>query len=302
MNSPASAQIGGTPGAFSRMGFSPRGIAMGNAMSSVTSGGTAGYYNPALLPWGEGRHGGAAMGILALDRRLNFLSATLPVPPSAGISIGLINAGVSNIDGRDSDGEPTGALTTSENEVFLGFGIKFPAAFSVGVTLKLFYYHLYTDVSSSTIGIDAGALYAPDPSLRFALVVRDFSSKYRWDTTPLYGQSGTTGEDYFPRLIIAGGSWSLPDRLGEVAAELEVSSVSTTIARAGVEIHVVPEFTLRAGVDRIDIRESGNGLKPAGGFTVRKDLGGWTPELSYTLVAEPFAPSSMHLIGISAEF
>ncbi len=44
----AFAQLGGLPGAFARMGFSARGISMGNAMSSVTTGDVMGYYNPAL--------------------------------------------------------------------------------------------------------------------------------------------------------------------------------------------------------------------------------------------------------------
>ena len=137
-----SAQLGGTPGAFSRMGFGARGIGMGNAMTAVTTGDIVGYYNPALLSWSEYRHASASFGILSLDRHLNFLSYSQPLQPNAGISAGIINAGVSNIDGRDADGEPTGPLKTSENEIFLSFSNRFKSGFSLGITIKFLYHQL----------------------------------------------------------------------------------------------------------------------------------------------------------------
>jgi hypothetical protein len=69
-----------------------------------------------------------------------------------------------------------------------------------------------------------------------------------------------------------------------------------------MDTDILPELSFRAGVDRVDLKEKGNGVRPAAGFTVRTDAGGWTPELSYTFVAEPFASSAMHLIGISVRF
>jgi hypothetical protein len=65
---PAGAQIGGEPGAFSRLGFGARGMAMGNAMAAVTGGDVVAYYNPALLPSVDYRHASASFGILSLDR------------------------------------------------------------------------------------------------------------------------------------------------------------------------------------------------------------------------------------------
>ena len=41
------AQNGGFAGASTRLGYSARGLAMGNAMSAVTSEGAFSYYNPA---------------------------------------------------------------------------------------------------------------------------------------------------------------------------------------------------------------------------------------------------------------
>lgn len=295
-------ELGAQPGAFSRMGFGARGIGMGNAMVATTTGDITGYYNPALIPLMERRHVSATMGILSLDRRLNFLGASLPLPPSAGLSIGLINSGVSDIDGRDSDGRPTGPLQTSENQAFLSFGLKFKPGFSLGLNLKLYYYHLYTDISSTTVGIDIGAAYPLTEEITLGLAVRDINSKYKWDTSTLYGQNGQSSEDPFPRLYIFGASYCLPGGVGRISAELERSNPGTTILRAGVEVTPLPELSVRAGLDRADLAETGNGVRPTLGFTLQREFGVWVPAINYAFVLEPFAPSGMHLVSVSATF
>jgi hypothetical protein len=296
------AQLGGQPGSFARMGFGARGMAMGNAMSAIPTGELASYYNPALLPFGTTRSGSASMGILSLDRSLNFLSFAMPLPPKAGVAISVINAGVSNIDGRDSDGEQTGALRTSENLAFLGFAIRFSPVFSAGVNVKLHYYHLYTDVTSTTVGFDLGMFYMVTPEIGAAVTARNVNSRYKWDTGTLLGQSGQTSDISFPQLYTVGLSYQLADSLGVVDAELEFSNKSTILARAGVELTILPEFSARAGVDRIDLQEQGNGIKPSVGFTFRKPLGGWSPAVHYAFIIEPFSPADMHIITVSVAF
>jgi hypothetical protein len=298
----AAAQIGGEPGAFARLGFGARGMAMGNAMAAVASGDIVAYYNPALTPSASYRQASASFGILSLDRRLNFVSFTQPLRPKAGISIGLINAGVTQIDGRDSDGRQTGALRTSENQVFLGFAVRPTDNLQVGVALKLYYYQLYTDVSSTTVGIDFGALYRAGSGVTVALTVRDINSRYKWDTSTLFGQNGQTTEDAFPLLITGAVAYVLPDSIALISAEIEGSNRSTLIARAGLEVPLVPEFTVRAGIDRVDIKDSGNGVRPSFGFTARTSIGSWTPAVHYALVLEPFSPSPLHMISLSVAF
>jgi hypothetical protein len=295
-------QIGGTPGAFSRMGFGARGAGMGNAMSAVLTGDLVSYYNPALLPWANERQVSVSYGILSLDRTLNFVNFTTALRPSAGVSLGLINAGVSNIDGRDANGNQTGPLRTSENLVFLGFGNRFPGGFSLGLNIKLLYYRLYTDVSSTTVGIDAGAILPLNNSLTLSATVRDINSKYKWDTSTLYAQEGKTSEDAFPMLYTVGAAYILPDTLGLVSAEIELSDQKTFIGRFGVEVPLVPEVSVRGGIDRIDLKEKGNGIKPSLGFSASKELQGWTPSVNYAYVFEPFSPQGMHLVSVSVRF
>ncbi len=298
----AFAQLGGSPGAYARMGFGARGIGMGNAMSAVQSGEIVGFYNPALLPGAEFRDVSASFGVLSLDRKLNFLSFTQALPPDAGLSVGIINSGVTDIDGRDGDGRPTGPLSTSENQVFLGFGLRTKFHLSLGVNLKLLYYHLYTDMTSSTVGIDVGVSYPLTPALRVGATVRDIGSKYKWDSSPVLGQSGSTSEDDFPNLYTVGAAYQLPDSIGTVSAEMEASSASTLLARAGAEVVLIPALAVRAGVDRIDLKDKGNGVKPTAGFSLRTSVGDLTPVLNYAFVLEPFSPSGIHLISLSLIF
>ena len=298
----SAAQVGGQPGAYSRMGFGARGMGMGNAMTAVTTGDIVGYYNPALAAWTGTRHATASFGILSLDRTLNFLEYTQSVPPFAGISAGIINSGVSAIDGRDSDGEQTGPLRTSENQILLGFAVKIKGKFSVGLNFKFQSYHLYTDLTSTTVGMDLGVLYTPLEALSVGFTARDITSKYKWDTAPLYGTAGSTSVDEFPRIYALGAAYQLPDSIGLISADVEFINPGTTLLRAGVEVPVIPELALRAGIDRIDLKEEGMGVRPAFGFTLRNDFDGWTPALNYAFILEPFSPSGMHMISLAVTF
>ena len=300
--STAFSQIGGAPGSYSRMGFGARGMAMGNAMTAVISGDVTGYYNPAVIPLAAYRNVTGSFGLLSLDRSLNFLGFTQTLPPDAGLSVGLINAGVSNIDGRDADGEQTGLMKTSEDQVFLGFGLKFRSGFSVGLNLKILYYHLYTDLTTVTAGLDFGVLYRVNDALSLGLTLKDVNSKYKWDSTPLYADLGTTSQDNFPLLAAVGAAYFLPDSVALLSADVEFSNVNTRMLRAGAEVPLIPELTLRAGVDRIDLKEKGTGASPAFGFTVTKGLPGWTPSVTYVFILEPFAPTGMHIITLGVIF
>ncbi len=291
------------------MGFGAEGMGMANALTAVSHGDVFGYYNPAVLPYAEHKTVSASFGILALDRRLNFLSYSQSLPPDAGIAIAIINSGVSNIDGRDSDGEPTGPLRTSENQVMLSFANRFKAGFSAGINLKLLHYHIYTDINSLTVGVDLGVLVPVTNDFTLAATVRDINSKYKWDTTKLYGQQGNSTTDEFPVLYTLGASYSIPGDMGAIAVDVELSNQETFIVRSGVEVHLLPEVTIRGGIDRIDLKEKGNGIRPTAGLTLRTNPGDSIPlvnpesvAFSYAYVFEPFSTSGIHMISLSIRF
>jgi len=302
LSAPANSQLGGKPGAFSRMGFGARGVGMGNALTAVTTGDLVGYYNPAALPFGQYRTAAASFAFLSLDRTLNFINYSQPLYPDAGLSAGIINAGVSDIDGRDSDGEPTGPLRTSENQLFLSFGLRLRSGFSLGINLKFYYYQLYTDVSSTTVGIDIGALVPVNESLTLGATIGDINSKYKWDTRAIFSDRGNSTVDQFPTLYTIGAAYKVSDSLLLISADLQASDQKTLTVRVGIEVPLVPEVTFRAGIDRIDLKEKGKGVNPTFGFTGRKGLGEWVPAVHYVFAMEPFSSSAMHMISLSVQF
>ena len=210
---PKFSKISSLPGAFSRIGFGARGIGMGNAMSSIIEGNLVSYYNPALIVYQENNSFQTSYSFLSLDRSLNFLNFTRrfefysakdslienPKPrATAGISVGIINAGVSKIDGRDNQGIKTGDLSTSENQFFLGLANKFSDKLSIGIAIKFYYYKLYEEINTNSVGIDVGALYRVNEQWNVSLMISDINSKYKWDTSPVYELQGSTTEDKFP--------------------------------------------------------------------------------------------------------
>src|ERR1051326_1655653 len=299
----AHAQDAGTAGAFARMGFGARGMGMGNTLTAVTTGDISTYYNPALSAFAEHRTASATFGVLSLDRSLNFLSYTQSVQPTGGISLGLINAGVSNIDGSDGDGVHTENYSTFENQIFLAFSNRVGDDISLGASIKVYYSKLFDEVKSTTVGFDIGGAVRITDQLSGGAVLQDINSKYKWDTKAIYGPSqAKTTEDKFPTLRRIGLAFSLPTHTGVLTAECENSSQGTTILRFGAEYARGEAFTVRGGLDRLDFSDDATGAKPTFGFSVKNSFNGWMPELNYAFVFESFAPHGMHIITLSAVF
>jgi opacity protein-like surface antigen len=307
---PQFSRISSMPGAFSRMGFGARGIGMGNAMSAVTEGNLVSYYNPALSAFQNGNLFQTSYSFLALDRSLNFLSFTKRFDlsknkeqkRSAGISLGIINSGVGNIDGRDNEGVQTENLSTSENQFFIGFANRFSAKLSIGISAKFYYYKLYKDVSATSVGIDLGALYIFNEHLNLSLMISDINSKYKWDSTPLYGQSGTITEDKFPILKKIGVSYS-EKSIGLIAAvEYENSNGGTNIIRGGAEYNIIDKLFIRAGIDQFNLSNSDFPAKPAFGFSYFKDFDNITVGVDYAFMVEQYSNQDRHIVGLSVNF
>jgi hypothetical protein len=298
--SDASSYLGGLAGAPFRMGFAARGIGMGNALTSVPYGNLDSYYNPALLPYQSLPTVLLSYGSLSLDRRLNFVSYTQHLNPDAGVSVGLINAGVSNIDGRDNDGQPTETYSTSENEFFFSFGLVPDNKISFGVTAKVLYYNLYSNVKSTTFGLDLGALYSISDELKLGLVLQDVLSKYKWDTSKLYGESGSSYVDAFPSRKRLGISYVSREWGLVGSGEFELIG-SAKYARFGAELDLFSGLQVRAGLDQISF--AGDvAAKPSVGFSVQTQIASWNPRVDYAYIFEPYISAGMHYLTLSLSF
>ena len=301
------------PGAFSRFGFGARGMGMGNAMSSVTDGNLVSYYNPALSVFQEKNSFQTSYSFLSLDRSLNFLNFTrkfdfysskdsLKPRSTAGLSIGIINSGVSKIDGRDNDGVQTGDLLTSENQFFLGLANRFSPKVSVGVSFKLYYYKLYQQITATAFGLDFGVLYKINEHFNLSLMVSDLNSKYKWDSSPIYGTDGTTTENKFPLTKKIGLSYSNKESKILLSAEFESTNAGTNIIRAGAEYNIIEMLYFRAGFDQFNLSNSDWPVKPTAGFSYFKQFGNMIVGVDYAFIIEQYSPSDRHIIGLSINF
>lgn len=295
-----SSYLGGLAGAPFRLGFAARGIGMGNALSSVPDGNINSYYNPALLPFQLLPTVLLSYGSLSLDRRLNFASYTQHLNPDAGLSVGLINAGVGNIDGRDNDGQPTDTYSTSENQFFFSFGLIPARKISFGVTAKVLYYNLYSGVKSTTVGMDLGMLYSISDEFNLGIVLQDVLSKYKWDTSKLYGENGSSYIDNFPMRKRFGISYNSRDWGLIASGEIEWIG-SAGYARIGTEVEIFSGLQIRGGIDQISFAGDVT-AKPSVGFSVQTQVASWNPRIDYAFVIEPYISSGMHYLTLSLSF
>lgn len=305
------------PGSFSRMGFGPRGIAIGNAVSAIPEGNVSSYYNPALSVFQNDNSFSSSYTFLSLDRSLNYLSFTRrfefysvkdsavfkPKPRStAGISVGIINSGVSKIDGRDNQGFKTGDLSTSENQFFIGFANRFSEKFALGIGIKFYYYKLYEKVTSTGLGLDIGAIYLIQPGFTVAFVISDLNSKYKWDTSPLFGTEGTATEDKFPLNKKLALSYKIDEANLVIGAEYDFNDYANKLIRFGAEYNIYDRLYLRGGIDNLNISYPDDPARPSLGFGYSYLFGNIYAGFEYAFAYEPYSSSDRHVVGLNILF
>lgn len=318
LGAPVQGQDTGT-GAFSRLGFGARGVALGNALVADPSDDVSPYYNPALLPSASGQRLAASAALLTFDRKLQFLEFATPVGPSAGVGVNLIHAGVDDIDGRNRDGEHTRTLSTDEFAVSLSFGNRFAERLSVGTTLTLYQSDLVPRLDPVRgLGVTVGVGVQITERWHLAGTVHDLLARYEWDTSAFGGRSHT---DRFPVRARVGASYVLLNERLRLLAEVESRYTARDRRRPGVRItsrgpqprmrtesflfhdlrgrmgasyRPIDVLALRAGLDRLGVDDLG-GLRPSVGFGLRHTIGTLDVRVSYTVALEPYVRDAMHL-------
>lgn len=308
--------IASLPGAFSRMGFGARGMGMGNSMSAVKYGNVVSYYNPALSAFQNKNNFQTSYSFLSLDRSLNFLNYTKTFPfgtkqnekgeneprSIAGFSAGIINAGVSDIPQYDGSGEQTGNLSTSENQFFFSVSNRFSGKLAIGIAFKFYYYKLYEDVTSTSLGFDIGALYSLNDNITISAVLTDLNTKYKWDTSEIYGTNGKASEDKFPLLKKIGIAYKFDEPNIIAAVEFESSRAETSYLRFGAEYNIIESLFLRGGLDKWNLQNPDFPVRPSLGFSYFYKLNNMIIGVDYAFVIEPYSSSDQHIIGVNINF
>jgi hypothetical protein len=229
--------------------------------------------------------------------RTSRACSRFPVSRSPGF-----NAGDANIQGYDSDGFRTEMLSVFENQFALNFGTRFSDRLAAGFNAKFYYSGLYDGVTSAGFGLDVGILYTISSSLRIGLVAQELLTKYKWDTSDLYGpERGNATEDPFARIYRVGLGYTLPRASGLAAADLEFID-DVVLARIGVEIPLVENIHLRGGVERIDLSDAGIEPRPTFGFSIMQPVAQLQPVIHYAFILEPVAPTPSHVLSFVLQF
>ncbi len=219
---------GGYAGSFLRMGVGARAISMGNTGVAHPTNAYSTFYNPASFGLIEDHLVGLSYSFLSLDRRFEFVSFSMKVPPEAGFSIGWIESGVGDLKSYNSIGEITGDINQTANAVYFSFGRKFSDKLSVGVSLKILFEFINDgtdefDYSSNGVGLDLGILYKINDDLILGGHVKDINSKFKANTDKIFERGGTT-IDKFPVSSRIGAFYHTPLQWLRAAYDFEWSN------------------------------------------------------------------------------
>ena len=251
------ADYAGYSGAFLRMGTSARSMAMGGGFTAELDRGFTAYHNPASVAFLEKRQASFSYHSLALERKFIASSIAVHLPPTAGVGVAWISAGVDDIDGRTSAGEATSTLSTSEDAVYISFAQRLQSWISVGVNVKILYNQLpmnESDLAGKGIGFDVGVLMRSGKRMTLGLMVQDLNSYYQWNTGKVFEEEGRVYRDVFPSIFRAGITYKMRKLYivgdaGIIAGEKSDGSFGHLgqSIRAGVEYTYRKNYFFRGG-------------------------------------------------------
>jgi hypothetical protein len=320
------AQNGGFAGAATHIGFGPRGMAMGNAFTAVTSEGIYPYYNPALAAEKtELRQSDFSVSSLQFDRIYQTANVHLQLPPNAGIALGLIRSGVKDIDERSLSGYPLGTFDLSEYQLYSAFGIRFSEKIQGGVSFKINYANYHRDLTPATaVGVDIGFLYKLSKIMQVGITVQDMFANYTWNSGDVYGLSQSRnvvnnfptrfklGVAYQKELYTVSAEYEIQSYTSEVEenfvfidddlnpqrlSSLETLNTSSGMFRLGGSWLAHERFTIRAGYRLSDATNSASGAYSTG-FSVHLPFDTFAPSIDYAFVREPFGVANMHVFAL----
>jgi len=247
---------GGYAGSFLRMGLGARSISMGNTGVAFPTTAYSAFYNPAAYGNIEDHLVGLSYSFLSLDRRFEYISYSMRVPPGAGFSIGWIESGVGDIVSYNSIGEASGEINHSSNAVYFSFGRRFGDKLSVGVSVKILFESINDgttefDYSANGVGFDFGFIYLISEQLIVGGQVKDINSKLKANTDQIFERGGTT-IDVFPVTYKIGAYYVTPLEWLKAAYDFEWSDKGLKKHHLGVEAIHGENLALRVGINGSD--------------------------------------------------
>ncbi|MBT5078269.1 MAG: hypothetical protein HOM61_05115 [Candidatus Marinimicrobia bacterium] len=171
---------GGYAGSEFRYPSNARDIALAGANIADGSEGYYQFSNPAQLPQLKSLGISSSFMSLPLDRSIQILSISKPLPPFAGIALSIYRSATSDIVGRDLMNKFTENLNVSNYMGMLSFGLAPSKKVALGLNVKTYLIKFVHDHSANGIGIDFGLRLTPIDKLVFALKLENMSAEMNW--------------------------------------------------------------------------------------------------------------------------
>ena len=243
---------GGQSGGFLRMGITARSIAMGGGFTAELDQSFSTFHNPAWAAFLIHRQLGSSYTNLTMDRRLAATSFATSLPPTAGVGVAWVFAGVNDIQGRYSTGMKSSKMQTGENALMITFAQRIVPWISIGANFKLLRYDLpiteSDQISGSGIGFDIGLLIKAGTYSTLGIMVQDLSSNYQWNTNEIYTQGGPY-KDEFPTIYRIGSRFNNKGLIiiGDVGVITDHNTYTGFLPRLGVEYGFLDQYYFRGG-------------------------------------------------------
>ena len=207
----------------------PRAIGLGGAYTAIAEDVSAIFWNPAgLARIGHQELAATRTELFGTDLVDSYTAFLLPLSYGRAVAVDWYHSGF-------DDGE----LGFGENRVDLSYAHVFSRLFSAGLTVK--YLDQSIELDASTVqdgrgmGLDAGILITPHPSLRLGVTARN-----AFDSRIDYGD-GSASEVVYPQHLVLGAAYAPSNWLllaGDVDDRLHL----------GVEVNPAQQFALRGGL------------------------------------------------------
>ena len=236
---------GGHAAPWLQVPIGARPTAMGGAYLAVSDDGAAPLFNPAGLARLQRPMFSSSYRVMALGRKLGYVTALSPVRGEATLGVHWLYAGSGSVEARDSDGYLAGHdISMNSHQFAIVFAKRFERYFSLGVNLNYILSRM-SELDASAVGFDFGLmvyveqLYSrerrdllPVRDIQIGITLKNFSKTLRWvsDKYDLkYSTSGDIGsiqDDKVPVELGLGISARFFDRKLLTAIDLKKTTSS----------------------------------------------------------------------------
>ncbi|MCD6318073.1 PorV/PorQ family protein [Candidatus Aerophobetes bacterium] len=180
--------VGTTASNFLKIGVGARATAMGGAFTALADDGTALYWNPAGLAQIERTEISAMYNMWFQEVNQGYLSLAFPLLGGiAGLGANYMDMG--KIEGRDTEGNPTGDFGASDIQASLGYARNFSSKLMLGISAGMLQDTIAEDKKTAYLG-NAGFLFKPTELISVGLACQNIGSKLGEDPLPLTYRGG----------------------------------------------------------------------------------------------------------------